>query len=174
MRHCLARLLAVLIVATVGLAADEGTRHITGDGADMYFMNDKVFGTVDDHPLWAIYNCGTDIKGQMDVGGTYHDFSFVYHKEGERKITGTFGDHEMALGAVEKQESGFVYHVFIGDTEHLFTIRYEELADEHMLNSIIEGELAPDRPLKLTVDGHLCPFSTTGIILISAGSHLVD
>lgn len=34
-------------------AADEGTRHIVGDDVDMFFMNDKVFGTVAGHPLWS-------------------------------------------------------------------------------------------------------------------------
>ena len=54
---------------------------------------------------------------------------------------------------------------------HQFT--YEQLEDEHMLNSIIEGSLGQGRDLRLKVDGHLCPFATTGIILIAAGSTLV-
>ena len=39
-----------------------------------------------------------------------------------------------------------------------------------MVNSIIEGELAEGMKIKLMVDGHLCPFATTGIILITVGS----
>ena len=159
--------------SVVVLAADEGTRHIVGDDVDMFFMNDKVFGTAAGHPLWAIYNCGADIKGEIDVGGTYHKFTFEYEKEGDRRIVGTFGTREMALGEVEKTDGGFVYHVFVGETEHLFTIRYEELEGDHMLNSIIEGSVVEGRDLKLSVDGHLCPFATTGIILIAAGSSLV-
>jgi hypothetical protein len=171
-RTALALTLILAIGSVVALAEDEGTRHIVGDDVDMFFMNDKVFGTVEGRPLWAIYNCGSDIKGEIDVGGTYHKFSFEFGKEGERKIVGTFGAKEMSLGDVEKTDDGFVYHVFVGDTEHLFTIRYEELEGDHMLNSIIEGSVGDGPPLKLTVDGHLCPFATTGIILITAGSTL--
>jgi len=170
--------LGIAIILAFGFAAalaeDEGTRHIVGDDVDMFFMNDKVFGTVDGHPLWAIYNCGSDIKGEIDVGGAYHKFDFQYGKEGDRKIVGTFGSRQMALGDVEKTDEGFVYHVFVEETEHLFTIRYEQLEGDHMLNSIIEGSLGGDRHLKLTVDGHLCPFATTGIILITAGSSLAS
>jgi hypothetical protein len=153
-------------------AEEEGTRHIVGHDVDMFFMNDKVFGTVAGHPLWAIYNCGSDIKGEMDVGGTYHTFAFKYGEEGDRRIVGTFGDKEMSLGDIEKTDSGFVYHVFVGESEHIFTIRYEKLEGGHMLNSIIEGSLGESRNLKLVVDGHLCPFATTGIILITVGSSL--
>ena len=151
---------------------DEGTRHITGEGLDLFFMNDKVFGTVEGNPLWAIYNCGTDIKGEMDVGGTYKPFAFEYTSEGDRKITGTFGSREMALGEIEKTDGGFVYHVFVGEKEHTFSIRYEKVDDGHLLNSIIEGSLGHGRDLKVTVDGRLCPFATTGIILIAVGSSL--
>ena len=74
--------LNLLITFTLALsgavfASEEGTRHITGDNVDVYFMNDKVFGHVGKHPLWAIYNCGTDIKGEIDVDGTYHEFQMV-------------------------------------------------------------------------------------------------
>ena len=139
----------------------------------MFFMNDKVFGTVDGHPLWAMYDCGSSIKGEMDVDGTYHTFAFDYRDGGDRKIVGTFGKHAMSLGHVEKKEGGFVYHVFVGEEEHIFSIRYESLDAGHMLNSIIEGSVGTGRNLQLTVDGHLCPFATTGIILIAAGSTLV-
>ena len=114
-----------VLVLVLGLlpasASEEGTRHISGEGVDMYFMNDKVFGTVDGHPLWAIYNCGSDIKGEIDADGTYHGFGFTYHREGDRKITGTFASHQMALGAIDKTDDGFVYHVFIGEQEHTCT-----------------------------------------------------
>jgi hypothetical protein len=167
----LGTLLAFSSVAA--LAAEEGTRHIAGDGVDMFFMNDKVFGTASGHPLWAIYNCGSDIKGEIDVGGSYQKFAFEYRKEGDRKIVGTFGDRQMSLGDVDKTDSGFTYHVFVDQNEHLFTIRYEKLDGDHMLNSIIEGSLGEGRDFKLVVDGHLCPFATTGIILITAGSSLL-
>jgi hypothetical protein len=172
-RTTLALGIILAISSVVAVAEDEGTRHIVGGDVDMFFMNDKVFGTAAGHPLWAIYNCGSDIKGEMDVGGAYHKFAFEYRKEGDRKIVGTFGDKEMSLGDVDKTDDGFVYHVFVGETEHLFTIRYEELEGDHMLNSIIEGSVVDGRDLKLSVDGHLCPFATTGIILITAGSSLM-
>jgi len=154
-------------------AEEEGTRHIVGEDVDMHFMNDKVFGTVAGHPLWAIYNCGTDIKGQMDIDGTYLPFNFEYKTKGDRKIVGTFGDEEMSLGEVEKTEGGFVYHVFVGEKEHIFKIRYEKFKGGHLENSIIEGSLGKGKDLKVTVDGRLCPFGTTGIILITAGSSLL-
>lgn len=166
-------LITLVCAGLTGYASDEGTRHITGDGADMYFMNDKVFGVVGGFPLWAIYNCGTDIKGEMDVKGTYHEFHFVYQAEGDKKITGKFGPHEMALKNIEKTDDGFLYHVLVGDKEHQFTIRYEKFEDGHLTNSIIEGDIDKGQPLKLTVDGRLCPFATTGIILISFGAALL-
>ena len=56
-------LLAVGCIPPAAAGFDEGTRHITGSGADIYFMNDKVFGTAAGRPLWAIYNCGESING---------------------------------------------------------------------------------------------------------------
>jgi hypothetical protein len=161
-------------VATLAAEEEEGTRHITGNGLDMFFMNDKVFGTVDGNPLWAIYNCGTDIKGEMDVGGKYKTFAFEYTSGGDRKIIGTFDSREMSLGEIEKTDNGFVYHVFVGEKEHTFTIRFQKIDDGHLVNSIIEGSLGHDRELKVTVDGRLCPFATTGIILIAVGSSLAS
>lgn len=173
MQRILTILFILCAVGTLGaLASDEGTRHIVGDDVDMFFMNDKVFGTVAGHPLWANYNCGTDITGEMDVDGTYREFEFEYHQGGDRKITGTFGGTDMSLRDIEKTESGFVYHVFVGEVEHTFSIRFEKLEKGHLLNSIIEGSLGGDRNLRLVVDGQLCPFATTGIILIAAGSAL--
>jgi hypothetical protein len=174
MRAALSTVLAILVLTVPSAwAADEGTRHITGEGVDVYFMNDKVFGTADGHPLWAIYNCGTDITGEMDLGdAVYESFAFTYHSEGDRKITGSFGDREMSLGAIDKADEGFVYHVFVGDQEHLFRIHYEKLESEHLVNSIIEGDLGKGETLHLEVDGQLCPFGTTGIILIAAGAAL--
>ena len=174
MRRVALILTVVFVFVSIATFAseEEGTRHITGEGLDMFFMNDKVFGTVAGNPLWAIYNCGADIKGEMDVDGTYKPFAFQYTTEGDRKITGTFGSREMALGEIEKKDGGFVYHVFVGEKEHTFSIRYEKVDDGHLLNSIIEGSLGHGRDLKVTVDGRLCPFATTGIILIAVGSSL--
>ena len=155
-------------------ASEEGTRHITGDNVDVYFMNDKLFGHVGKHPLWAIYNCGTDIKGEIDVDGTYHEFQMVYHRTGDRKITGNFGSHYIAMGEITKTESGFVYQVFVREKEYFFTIKYEQLENDHLVNSIIEGKIGDGKAIKLTVDGHLCPFATTGVILIVVGSMVVS
>jgi hypothetical protein len=58
------------------LASGEGTSHITGTGNNIYFMDDKMFGTIYGHPLWAIYHCGSEIEGQIDIQGTYHHFDF--------------------------------------------------------------------------------------------------
>lgn len=168
---------ALAIVAALGCLAamassGEGTRRIVGEDVDMVFMNDKVFGTVAGHPLWAIYECGKDIKGEIDVDGAYREFTFEYKTEGDRKIVGKFGETEMALGQIEKQDGGFVYHVFVEGREYTFRIRYEKLEGDHMVNSIIEGSLGKGRELKVTVDGQLCPFATTGIVLIAAGSSM--
>ncbi len=76
----------------------------------------------------------------------------------------------MTLGSIERKAKKIVYHVFVGDSEYTFLIRYKQIEDEHMVNSIIEGELAEGMKIKLMVDGHLCPFATTGIILITVGS----
>jgi hypothetical protein len=155
-------------------AATEGTRHIKGENISLYFMNDKVFGMVKKHPIWAIYNCGTDINGEMDINGTYHPFGFQFAKDGAKsngmEITGSFGPLKMALGKIDRTGDGFTYHVFVGEREYTFSIRYEKIKDGHMVNSIIEGNLDEKDPIRLVVDGHLCPFATTGIILIVAGS----
>ena len=156
------------------LASGEGTRHITGIGKDIYFMDDKVFGTVNGHPLWAVYNCGSDIKGKIDIKGTYHDFSFRYQNKPDRLIIGEFGPLKMALGNIRKMGREIIYRVFVGDKEYSFSIRYERIEDEHMINSIIEGGLENGKRLHLTVDGHLCPFATTGIIMIVVGSAVLS
>lgn len=153
-----------------GIASGEGTRHIEGDNVNLYFMNDKVFGTIETHPLWAVYNCGTDIKGEMDINGKFCPFEFKYHNTGENVVTGLFGQSKMTLKKIEKSDSKFYYHMLIRDKEAVFSIRYERIEDEHLVNSIIEGEINPDKKIKLTVDGHLCPFATTGVILIVAGA----
>ena len=162
------------VLSTIVVASDEGTRHIIGDDVDVYFMNDKLFGHVKKHPLWAIYNCGRDIKGEIDVNGTYHEFQMVYHRGGNRKITGTFGSHFIAMGDIRRIESGFVYQVFVKEKEYFFTIKYEQFESEHLINSIIEGKLDDGKAIKLTVDGRLCPFATTGVILIALGSLVVS
>jgi len=168
-------LLCFLLLLPIALAASpgEGTRHITGSGMNLYFMDDKVFGTANDHPLWANYNCGSDIAGAIDIGGTYHDLAFTYHREGDQLITGTFGTMALAMGNIEKTADGFVYHVVAGTTPLRFTIRYDKQEDGHLVNSIIEGRTGKDQPIRLTVDGRLCPFATTGIIMIAVGVGLL-
>ena len=163
----------VVLFGVVG-ASEEGTRHITGDNVDVYFMNDRLFGHVEKHPLWAIYNCGRDIKGQIDVDGTYHQFHMVYHRTGNRKITGNFGTYYIAMGDIRRIESGFVYQVFVKEKEYFFTIKYEQFEQEHLINSVIEGKIADGKTIKWTVDGRLCPFATTGVILIALGSMVVS
>jgi len=167
-------LAGIFLLLPAGLAASpgEGTRHIAGSGMDLYFMDDKVFGTANGHPLWAIYNCGADIVGAIDIKGTYHDLNFSYHRDGDQLITGTFGAMPLAMGKIEKTGGGLVYHVVAGETPLRFTIRYEKQEDGHLVNSIIEGNAGEDRPIRLVVDGRLCPFATTGIIMIAVGAAL--
>ena len=98
-----------LTVPSILLAMQEGTRHITGKGTDLYFMNDKVFGSIENHPLWAIYNCGSDMKGQVDVEGIYHKFNFQYQRGGQYKVTGSFGSLKMALGKIEQEDKKVIY-----------------------------------------------------------------
>lgn len=162
----------LVVLSATAFATQEGTRHITGKDIDIYFMNDKVFGHIKRHPLWSIYNCGSDIKGEIDINGTYHRFDLRYHRVGDRKIAGSFGSEEIALGNIEKTESGFVYRVIIGKKEYSFSIRYERVEKEHLVNSIIEGKIDNEK-IRMVVDGHLCPFVTTGIILITAGSIVI-
>ena len=150
----------------------EGTRHVIGDGIDLYFMNDKVFGHVNKNPLWAVYTCATDIKGEMDVRGTYHRLDLRYNQAGEHTITGSFGSQPVAVTTIEKTEGGLIFGVLIGKKEYSFSTRYEQLEREHMVNAIIEGKIDGGKDMKLTVDGPLCPFATAGIILIVAGSTL--
>jgi len=76
----------------------------------------------------------------------------------------------MALGKIERKAEKVVYHVFINDKQCTFSIKYEKIKDKHMVNSAIEGEVTTGKKIKLTVDGHLCPFATTGIVMIIAGS----
>jgi hypothetical protein len=151
------------------LYAGEGTRHIVGDDISVSFMNDKVCGSAYGNPFWADYRCGTDISGKIDIKGAYQQFAFTYDRKAERMITGTFGPLRIALGKMERIPSGFVYRVFVGEKEHRFSIRYERVEDEHMLNSVIEGGLNAEKRVRLTVKGRLCPFATTGIIMIIAG-----
>ena len=66
-RMAIVLFLVALLLPTVAFGMKEGTRHITGNETDLYFMNDKVFGVVQNRPLWAIYNCGSDIEGEIDV-----------------------------------------------------------------------------------------------------------
>jgi hypothetical protein len=167
-------LLCFFLLLPIGLKASpgEGTRHITGSGMDLYFMDDKVFGTANGHPLWAIYNCGADIAGAIDIGGTTYALAFAYHRDGDQLITGTFGTMTLAMGNIEKTADGLVYHLVAGETPLRFTIRYDKQEDGHLVNSIIEGSAGEDRSIRLTVDGRLCPFATTGIIMIAVGAAL--
>ena len=91
MMHICLVMLATAIFSKAARASGEGTRHITGSGVNVYFMNDKVFGAVNGQPVWAIYNCGSDINGEIDIRGEFHTFEFVYHQKGDRVITGKFG-----------------------------------------------------------------------------------
>lgn len=170
----IAFLAGIFLLLPVGLAASpgEGTRHIAGSGMDLYFMDDKVFGTANGHPLWAIYNCGADIVGSIDIKGSYHDLNFSYHRDGDQLITGTFGTIHLAMGKIEKTAGGLVYHVVAGETPLRFTIRYDKQEDGHLVNSLIEGSAGEGRPIRLVVDGRLCPFATTGIIMIAVGAAL--
>jgi hypothetical protein len=163
----------LLLPASLSASPGEGTRHITGNRMDLYFMDDKVFGTADGHPLWAVYNCGSDIAGRIDIDGVYHELAFAYHRDGDRLITGTFGELALSMGTIEKTAGGLVYHVSVGQAVHRFTIRYEKQEDGHMVNSIISGSVGEGRPIQLTVDGRLCPFATTGIIMIAVGAALM-
>jgi hypothetical protein len=165
---CFLLLLPISLDASPG----EGTRHIAGSGLDLYFMDGKVFGTANGHPLWAVYNCGTDIVGAIDIKGTYHDLNFSYHRDGDQLITGTFGAMPLAMEKIEKTAAGLVYHVMAGSTPLRFSIRYDKQEDGHLVNSIIEGSAGKDRPIRLVVDGRLCPFATTGIIMIAVGAAL--
>ena len=160
----------VVISSSSTFASSEGTRQITGSGISLFFMNDKVFGTANTSPLWAIYNCGTAIKGKIDIKGTYHSFDFAYHNKGDKIITGTFGPLKMSMGKFNKTSKGILYHVFVDNKKHTFSIQYEKVQNGHMLNSIIQGRIDKNRPIRLKADGQLCPFATTGIIMIMLGA----
>ena len=165
--------IVLLLISTPCSAAEsEKTRHITGDGIDIYFMQDKVFGVINNHPIWAIYNCGSDISGEIDKNGTYITFSFKFSKEREKRFTGTFGKKEIGLGDIEKTDKKLIYHVFVNGKEYLFSVIPEKIEENHMVNSVIEGTLDERRIMRFHVDGELCPFATTGIILIVSGAML--
>lgn len=154
-------------------ASQEGTRNITGSGINLYFMNDKVFGTANTNPLWAIYNCGSSISGEMDIKGKYYTFEYAYHQKSKQIITGNFGPLKMSMGKILKTNSGFLYEVLVDSKKHTFSIQYEKVQDGHMLNSIIKGNTVNNQPIHLKADGHLCPFATTGIIMITLGATYV-
>jgi hypothetical protein len=133
-------------------------------------MNDKVFGTVNTSPLWAVYNCGSSIKGEIDVKGKYQPFDFTYKNKKSEIITGSFGSLKMSMGKIKKTKSGFLYEVFVNRKKHIFSIQYDKVQNGHMVNSIIQGKIGKNRPVHLKADGPLCPFATTGIIMISLGA----
>ena len=170
-------LISILILLTNPIstpASGEGTRHITGAGKDIYFMEDKVFGTINGHPLWAIYNCGSDINGKIEIKETYYNFHFQYGRQTDSLVTGDFGPLKMALGNIRKSGEKILYQVLVDDKEYTFFIRYDRIEGEHMVNSVIEGEIGNGNLIRLTADGHLCPFATTGIIMIVVGSVLLS
>ena len=82
------------------------------------------------------------------------------------------GDFFVGLGDVKRTKVGFIYQVFIKEKEYAFTIKYERIEDEHLVNSVIEGDVGKKK-IKMVVDGQLCPFATTGIICIAAGSAML-
>jgi len=163
-------LIIFLISNPLGLASEEGTRHITGSRMDLYFMNDKVFGTANHNPLWAVYNCGTSIKGEMDIKGKFYTFEYTYHKKNKQIIAGNFGPLKMSMENIKKVKNGFVYEVLVNRKKHTFSITYEKVQSGHMVNSIIQGKIDRNREIRLKTNGPLCPFATTGIIMIAAGS----
>jgi hypothetical protein len=89
-------------------------------------------------------------------------------------ITGDFGTLSMALGNIRQGEGKILYQVLVEDREYTFSIRYERVEDEHMVNFVIEGQTENKDKIRLTVDGHLCPFATTWIIMIVVGSVLLS
>jgi hypothetical protein len=137
-------------------------------------MDDKVFGTVKGHPLWAVYKCGSEIRGKIDIGGAYREVHFAYRKGGNRIIEGTFDTLKMALGNIEESGESVIYPVFAGDRAYRFSIRYERVEGGHMVNSIIEGDTGGGNHMRLSVDGRLCPFATTGIVMIVVGAVLLS
>ncbi len=168
----LSTIVLLLITTPCKAIGSEKTRHITGDGTNIYFMQDKVFGVINNHPIWAIYNCGSDISGEVDKNGTYISFSFNFPKEGGKRVAGTFGKKEIGLGNIEKTDKKLVYHVLVNGKEYLFSVIPEKIEGNHMVNSVIEGTLDKSRIMRFNVDGELCPFATTGIILIVSGAML--
>ena len=158
----------LLLVPLTTFAFEEGTRHITGSGVDLYFMNDKIFGSFKGHPLWALYKCGSGIHGEIDIRGSHREFSFS--SRGTGMMTGTFGPLNMSLGEVEKKGDRFLYRVFMGQTGYAFSVRFEKIQEKHLVNTLIEGPLTDAGEVKLTVHGGLCPSAATGIIMIVAGA----
>ena len=73
---------------------------------------------------------------------------------------------------MERTEGGLTYNLMIGKEKRVFSVRYEQLQQEHMVNSVIEGEVEDGKKIRMVVDGHLCPFATAGVILIVVGSAL--
>ena len=63
---------------------------------------------------------------------------------------------------------------FLDEKESLFSIRYEKVQDDHLVNYIIESKLQNGKEIRLIVDGPLCPFATTGIIMIASGAYALD
>ena len=63
---------------------------------------------------------------------------------------------------------------FLDEKEFLFSIRYEKVQDDHLVKYIIESKFQNGKEIRLIVDGPLCPFATTGIIMIASGAYALD
>jgi hypothetical protein len=162
--------LVLLALASVA-GAQEAPRRIHGGGVDLQMEGDLVFGTVGGLPVWARYRCGRDIQGTMEAAGARMDFAFTYAgKDAPRLVTGSFGGREAALERILPLDQGFVYELSLGEDLLEFRIRYHRDVQGHMQNPVIEGRLPGRRAVRLTVEGQLCPFATSGLILMVAGA----
>jgi hypothetical protein len=161
----------VLLVMAVAAGAQEAPRRVRGSGVDLVFADDLVYGSVGGRAVWASYRCGRDIQGAMEGEGTRLEFAFTYAEKGApRVVSGSFGGREAALERIVPVEQGFVYDLSLGEDLLEFHIRYLRNAQGHLENPVIEGRLPGRQAVRLTVDGPLCPFATTGVILIVAGA----
>ena len=76
------------------------------------------------------------------------------------------------MGRIEKIPGGLVYPMTNGLATYRFISRYAKQKEMPLVNAIIEGKDGDGRALRLTVDDRLCPFATTGIIMIAVGAIL--
>lgn len=94
-------------------------------------MNDKVFGTVNDHPLWAVYDCGTEIRGEIDIQGNCHRFHFTYLGEEDSLITGNFGALKISLGKLRKEAGRIIYPIKAGEKTYFFPYGIKKFKKAH-------------------------------------------